>query len=96
MVDDFGSLMDVLTIHIDALSIGGKLKEQTDGATDAFHVTLSRSCSRHGIRLLRDFDKCLFTQHPSEHLHQEDARLEDLDSQTRKRWEEFKGPTPHQ
>ena len=59
------------------------------------YVALSRSRSRHGIRLLRDFDGCLFIQHPSEHLlHREDARLEDLDSQTRKRWEELKGPTP--
>ena len=88
--------MDVLTIHIDALSIWGKLKEQTDGATDAFHVALSHSRSRHGIRLLRDLNECLFTHHPSEHLHREDAHLEDLDSQTRKQWEEFKGPTPHQ
>ena len=36
VMDDFGSLTDVLTIHIDAPSIGGKLKEQTDGASDAF------------------------------------------------------------
>ena len=35
-MDDFGSLTDVLTIRIDAPSIGGKLKEQTDGASDAF------------------------------------------------------------
>ncbi|KIM58093.1 hypothetical protein SCLCIDRAFT_1218914, partial [Scleroderma citrinum Foug A] len=52
MVDDFRSLTDVLTIHIDAPSIGGKLKEQTDGATDAFHIALSRSRSRHGIWLI--------------------------------------------
>ncbi|KIM69896.1 hypothetical protein SCLCIDRAFT_1207140, partial [Scleroderma citrinum Foug A] len=52
VVDDFRSLMDVLTIHIDAPSIGGKLKEQTDGATDAFHITLSHGRSRHGIWLI--------------------------------------------
>lgn len=55
------------------------------------YVALSRSHGRHGIRLLRDFDERLFTQHPSEHLRQEDARLEDLDRKMRKRWEEFKG-----
>ncbi|KIM61404.1 hypothetical protein SCLCIDRAFT_122195, partial [Scleroderma citrinum Foug A] len=55
------------------------------------YVTLSHSCGRHGIRLLHDFDERLFTQHPSEHLCQEDAWLEDLDRQTRKKWEEFKG-----
>ena len=55
------------------------------------YIALSRSRSRHGIRLLRDFDKRLFTRHPSEHLRREDARPEDLDCQTRKRWEEFKG-----
>ncbi|KIM60033.1 hypothetical protein SCLCIDRAFT_1217305 [Scleroderma citrinum Foug A] len=81
MVDDFGSLMDVLTIHIDTPSIGGKLKEQTDGATDAFQ------CLHGFIPQLQQ------TWHPA---HREDACLEDLDSQTRKRWEEFKGPTPHQ
>ena len=36
MMDDFGSLTNVLTICIDAPSIRGKLKEQTDGASDAF------------------------------------------------------------
>ena len=55
------------------------------------YVALSRSRSRHGIQLLCDFDERLFTQHPSEHLRQEDARLEDLDCKTRKQWEEFKG-----
>ncbi|KIM52637.1 hypothetical protein SCLCIDRAFT_1223585 [Scleroderma citrinum Foug A] len=81
MMDDFGSLMDVLTIRIDALSIRGKLKEQTDGATDAFQ------CLRRFI---------LQSQQTWHLAHREDARLEDLDSQARKRWEEFKGPTSHQ
>ncbi|KIM54535.1 hypothetical protein SCLCIDRAFT_1221923 [Scleroderma citrinum Foug A] len=81
VMDDFGSLMDVLTICIDAPSIRGKLKEQTDGASDAFQ------CLRCFIPQSQQ------TWHPA---HQEDACLEDLDSQTRKQWEEFKGPTSHQ
>ncbi|KIM67214.1 hypothetical protein SCLCIDRAFT_109184, partial [Scleroderma citrinum Foug A] len=47
-------------------------------------VALSRSHSRDGIRLLHDFDECLFTHHPtSEHLRRENVCLEQLDRQTR-------------
>jgi ATP-dependent exoDNAse (exonuclease V) alpha subunit len=42
------------------------------------YVTLSRSRGRKTIRLLRDFDKEIFTKHPSEYLHLEDERLEKL------------------
>jgi ATP-dependent exoDNAse (exonuclease V) alpha subunit len=42
------------------------------------YVALSRSRGRDTIRLLRDFDKAIFTKHPSEHLWKEDERLEGL------------------
>lgn len=51
------------------------------------YVALSRSRGRSTIRLLRDFDDGLFTNHPSEDLREEDARLEDLDSETKDRFE---------
>ncbi|KII87046.1 hypothetical protein PLICRDRAFT_112999 [Plicaturopsis crispa FD-325 SS-3] len=50
------------------------------------YVALSRSRGRDTIRLLRDFDDKLFTQHPSEDLRVEDARLEALASETLERW----------
>jgi len=53
------------------------------------YVALSRSRGRNSIRLLRDFDERLFTHHPSEHLHNEDERLKDLDRKTTKEWIEF-------
>ncbi|KII89502.1 hypothetical protein PLICRDRAFT_175676 [Plicaturopsis crispa FD-325 SS-3] len=50
------------------------------------YVALSRGRGRENIRLLRDFDDRLFTQHPSEHLRLEDRRLEELDAKTEKWW----------
>ncbi|KAF8507859.1 hypothetical protein JB92DRAFT_2645379, partial [Gautieria morchelliformis] len=46
------------------------------------YVQLSRSSGASSIRLLRDFDDKLVTQHPSEFLRVEDQRLEKLDAET--------------
>jgi hypothetical protein len=51
------------------------------------YVALSRGRSRERIRLLRDFDEHIFTQHPSEYLRLEDVRLDRLDQETKKNWE---------
>ena len=51
------------------------------------YVALSRSRGRNNIRLLRNFDEGLFTRHPSEHLREEDIRLQKLDQATRLNWE---------
>jgi len=48
------------------------------------YVALSRSRGKNTIRLLRDFDDKLFTQHPSEYLRNEDLRLEKM---TKLHWE---------
>jgi len=54
------------------------------------YVALSRSWGRHSIRLLRDFDERLFTQHPNHHkLLNEDQRLQQLNRKTQKNWEEL-------
>ena len=53
------------------------------------YVALSQSRGRNGIHLLRDFGERLFTYHPSEHLRREDTRLNQLDDETKKRWEVF-------
>lgn len=50
------------------------------------YVSLSRSHGRDCIRLLRDFDNNLFLRHPSEDLQIEDARIEELAEETRKRY----------
>jgi PIF1-like helicase len=52
------------------------------------YVQLSRSSGSSTIRLLRDFDNKLFTQHPSEFLRLEDLRLENLDKKTMQWWDE--------
>ena len=59
------------------------------GALTGFnaYVALSRSSGRSTIRLLRDFEDKLFTQHPSEDLRKEDRRIEELDYQTRITWQ---------
>jgi hypothetical protein len=51
------------------------------------YVALSRSRGRKTIRLLRDFDEKLFTVHPNEHLRREDARLEKLEDETKRRYD---------
>lgn len=55
------------------------------GALNPFnaYVALSRSRGRDTIRLLRDFDNNLFTEHPSEELRIEDGRLQELAAKTR-------------
>ena len=53
------------------------------------YVALSRGQSCATIRLLRDFDDKIFTEHPSEFLRLEDERLVDLDRKTRQWWEQF-------
>jgi hypothetical protein len=50
------------------------------------YVALSRGHGRESIRLLRDFDDRLFTQHPSEYLRIEDERLRKLDRETEDWW----------
>jgi hypothetical protein len=49
------------------------------------YVALSRSRGRKTIRLLRDFDDALFTNHPSDDLRTEDIRLHEQDEET-KQW----------
>ncbi|KIN98995.1 hypothetical protein M404DRAFT_156256 [Pisolithus tinctorius Marx 270] len=51
------------------------------------YVALSRSRGQENIRLLRDFDERLFTQHPCEHLRNEDRRLERMDGATEAWWD---------
>lgn len=51
------------------------------------YVTLSCSRGRHNIRLLRNFEERLFTQHPSEYLRKEDRRLDGMDQKTIMWWE---------
>ena len=53
----------------------------------SIYVALSRSRGRDTIRLLRDFDDKLFTQHPSEDLRKEMLRLERLNEITREKFE---------
>ncbi|KAH6906301.1 hypothetical protein BKA70DRAFT_1372848 [Coprinopsis sp. MPI-PUGE-AT-0042] len=55
------------------------------------YVALSRSRGRDHIRLLRDFDESLFTQHPSDDLREEMHRLWDLERATTRRWEQHFG-----
>ena len=51
------------------------------------YVALSWSRGRDTIRLLRDFDSKLFTNHPSDDLRAEDDRLMQLDAETRAQFE---------
>lgn len=51
------------------------------------YMALSRSRGRESIWLLREFDKKLFTSHPSEYLRVGDERLLKLDSNTKKWWD---------
>ena len=52
------------------------------------YVALSRSSGQSSIRLLRDFDDNLFTNHPSEALRQEDIRLKLLAEKTKQKVDE--------
>ncbi|OCH91268.1 hypothetical protein OBBRIDRAFT_775397 [Obba rivulosa] len=51
------------------------------------YVALSRSSGRGTIRLLRQFDRQLFLQKHDPDLKLEDARLEELNTQTKHVWE---------
>jgi len=51
------------------------------------YIALSRSHGKDSIRLLRDFNDKLFTQHPSEYLRNEDHRLINMDKKTTLHWE---------
>ena len=53
----------------------------------AAYVALSQSRGRDTIQLLRDFDNTIFTRHPSEELRIEDARLRQLNDNTRSKFE---------
>ena len=60
------------------------------GALNLFnlYVALSRGTGREGIRLLREFDRKIFFSKPlPEDLTIEDARLQELNMYTRKRYE---------
>lgn len=59
------------------------------GAINPFnaYVALSRGRGQNSIRLLRDFDTALFTEHPSEELRVEDKRLHQLDVETKEKYE---------
>jgi hypothetical protein len=59
------------------------------------YVALSRGTSRDRIRLLRDFEDKLFTQHPSEHLRREDSRLDKLRVETEWWWEKRQAAVAH-
>jgi hypothetical protein len=50
------------------------------------YVALLRARGQHTVRLLRDFDDKIFTQHPCEYLRNEDIRLEKLDRLTKEWW----------
>ncbi|KAF8439418.1 hypothetical protein L210DRAFT_858058, partial [Boletus edulis BED1] len=51
------------------------------------YMAISHSRGRDGIRLLWEFDERLFTTHPTEHLREEDQRLEALDRLTTRWWQ---------
>ena len=53
------------------------------------YVALSRSSGRNTIRLLRDFDDDTFLQAHVPELLEEDERLEDLDTPTRRWWDKL-------
>lgn len=65
------------------------LAKPPSGALTGFsvYVALSRSRGRPTIRLLRDFDEKLFTEHPSEDLRREDVRLSVLEKKTLQRYD---------
>lgn len=65
------------------------LAKPPSGALNPFsaYVALSRSRGRNNIRLLRDFDNALFTNHPSEDLRTEDLRLASLNMKTKIRFQ---------
>ena len=73
------------------------LAKPPSGTLTGFHayVSLSRSRGRGTIRLLRDFDERLFTKHPNEYLRKEDARLERLENETKKRYDDGEFGLPH-
>ena len=50
------------------------------------YVALSRSRGQDTIRLLREFDTGLFTQHPCEDLRMEDERLQLMTDITREKF----------
>jgi hypothetical protein len=58
------------------------------------YVALSRSRGRETIRLLRDFDDSIFTQHPNEDLRVEDDRLAKLDQETQEWYTHENGRGP--
>jgi hypothetical protein len=53
----------------------------------AAYVALSHSRGHKTNHLLRDFDKWIFTQHPSTELRLDDERLECLTTQTKDKYE---------
>ncbi|QRV90295.1 ATP-dependent DNA helicase PIF1 [Ceratobasidium sp. AG-Ba] len=56
----------------------------------SIYVSFSRSFGRKTIRLLRDFDESVLTQRPPDALLREYARLEQLNEETKRHWEDEK------
>jgi hypothetical protein len=50
------------------------------------YVALSQSQGQATIHLLREFDKCIFTQHPSKDMREEDIQLAQLDEETKQQF----------
>ncbi|KAJ7080494.1 hypothetical protein C8R43DRAFT_965727 [Mycena crocata] len=73
-----GQTIDYLLVDLEDPP-GGKL------TPFSAYVALSRCKGRHKLRLLRGFDKKLFTTHPSADLAVEDSRLERLTAETQER-----------
>ena len=60
----------------------------TNGKLSAFnvYVACSRAVSQDMIRFVRDVDWSKFTNHPCEHLRNEDTRIENLAKETERKW----------
>ena len=73
------------------------LAKPPSGNLTGFHayVSLSRSHGQGTIWLLQDFDERLFTKHPNKYLQKEDARLEQLENETKKRYDDREFSLPH-
>jgi ATP-dependent exoDNAse (exonuclease V) alpha subunit len=70
-----GQPMECVLVDLGKLPTGGLNRFNV-------YIALSRSLGRKTIRLLREFDAKLFTEHPSERLREEDVRLSILENQT--------------
>lgn len=76
-----GQILDCSMIDI------GKVPSSELIAFNAY-VLLSRGHGRDDIRFLGDFDDAMYTKYPSVHWRLEDRRLDRLNDETKKVWEE--------